>query len=48
MMNDKLNIGLRGHDVEAEDLSELSEKFKEYGIDNIQLVLKSNIQQFIG
>lgn len=46
MMSDKLNIGLRGHDVEAEDLPELSEKFKEYGIDNIQLVLKRSCKNF--
>jgi len=45
-MNDSLNIGLRGHDVEAEDLPELSEKFKEYGIDNIQLVLKRSCKGF--
>ena len=45
-MNDKLNIGLRGHDVEAEDLSELSQKLKEYGISNVQLVLKKSCKGF--
>lgn len=45
-MNDKLNIGLRGHDVEAEDLPELSEKLKEYGISNVQLVLKKSCKGF--
>ena len=45
-MNYKLNIGLRGHDVEAEDLSELSQKLKEYGISNVQLVLKKSCKGF--
>lgn len=46
MINDKLNIGLRGHDVEAEDLPELSQKIKEYGISNVQLVLKKSCKGF--
>ncbi len=46
MINDKLNIGLRGHDVEAEDLPELSQKLKEYGIGNVQLVLKKSCKGF--
>ena len=46
MINDKLNIGLRGHDVEAEDLLELSVKLKEYGISNVQLVLKKSCKGF--
>lgn len=46
MINDELNIGLRGHDVEAEDLSELSVKLKEYGISNVQLVLKKSCKGF--
>ena len=45
-MNDKLNIGLRGHDVEAEDLAELSKKLKEYNISNVQLVLKKSCKGF--
>ena len=45
-MNDNLNIGLRGHDVEANDLPELSEKLKEYGISNVQLVLKKSCKGF--
>lgn len=46
MINDKLNIGLRGHDVEAENLPELSKKLKEYGINNVQLVLKRSCKDF--
>ena len=46
MINDSLNIGLRGHDVDAEDLPELSEKLKEYGIGNVQLVLKKSCKGF--
>ena len=46
MINDSLNIGLRGHDVDAEDLPELSEKLKEYGISNVQLVLKKTCKGF--
>ena len=46
MINDTLNIGLRGHDVEAEDLPELSQKLKEYGIINVQLVLKKSCKGF--
>ena len=45
-MKEKLNIGLRGHDVEAEDLPELSQKLKEYGISNVQLVLKKSCKGF--
>ena len=45
-MKDNLNIGLRGHDVEAEDLPELSVKLKEYGISNVQLVLKKSCKGF--
>lgn len=45
-MNYNLNIGLRGHDVEAEDLPELSQKLKEYGIGNVQLVLKKSCKGF--
>lgn len=40
------NIGLRGHDVQAEDLPELSDKLKAYGIQNVQLVLKKSCQGF--
>ena len=46
MINDSLNIGLRGHDVNAEDLPELSQKLKEYGISNVQLVLKKSCKGF--
>ncbi|MBR6509059.1 MAG: sugar phosphate isomerase/epimerase [Clostridia bacterium] len=46
MIKDKLNIGLRGHDVEAENLPELSKKLKEYGINNVQLVLKRSCKDF--
>ncbi len=46
MIDNALNIGLRGHDVAAEDLPELSEKLKEYGISNVQLVLKKSCKGF--
>lgn len=46
MIDNALNIGLRGHDIAAEDLPELSEKLKEYGISNVQLVLKKSCKGF--
>ena len=45
-MNSVVNIGLRGHDVVAEDLLELSDKLKNYGIRNVQLVLKRSCKGF--
>ena len=52
MINDKLNIGLRGHDVETENLSELSEKLKEYGdviitTDDGSLGYKGNVVDYL-
>ncbi len=37
---------MRGHDISAENIAELSEKFKNYGLKSIQLVLKKSINGF--
>ena len=46
MINKKPNIGVRGHDIKAEDLPELSGKLKSYGIKTVQLVLKKSCKGF--
>ena len=45
-MINNLNLGVRGHDIMADDLPELAEKLNEYGIDSVQLVLKKSYKNF--
>lgn len=46
MITGKINFGVRGHDIAADGLEELSNKLKEYGINNVQLVLKKSCKVF--
>lgn len=46
MITDKINFGVRGHDISADGLSELSQKLKSYGITSVQLVLKKSCNGF--
>ncbi|MBP9989583.1 MAG: sugar phosphate isomerase/epimerase [Ruminococcus sp.] len=46
MIKNKLNIGMRGHDISADNIEELAKKFNEYGLSSIQLVLKKSINGF--
>lgn len=46
MIINGLNIGMRGHDISADNIEELAKKFNEYGLNSIQLVLKKSINGF--
>ena len=46
MIKNIMNWGVRGHDIKAEDLPELSKKLHEYGISSVQLVLKKSCKDF--
>ena len=45
-MINEMNFGVRGHDIAADGLSELSKKLKDYGIKSVQLVLKKSCKGF--
>ena len=46
MIADKINIGMRGHDISADGTEDLAKKLHNYGIDSVQLVLKKSINGF--
>lgn len=42
----ELKLGVRGHDIQADSLSELAVKCDKYGVKSIQLVLKRSCENF--
>ena len=46
MIENKLNLGMRGHDIIAHDIEDLAKKLHSYSIKSVQLVLKKSISGF--
>lgn len=46
MIENKLNLGMRGHDIIAHDIDDLAKKLHAYSIKSVQLVLKKSINGF--
>ncbi|MBR4761054.1 MAG: TIM barrel protein, partial [Clostridia bacterium] len=46
MIESALNLGMRGHDLEAENIAELASKLNGYGLKSVQLVLKKSVKDF--
>lgn len=46
MIDDKLNLGMRGHDLDAENIEDLAKRLNGYGLKSVQLVLKKSIKDF--
>lgn len=46
MIKTELNLGMRGHDLNAESIEELASKLNSYGLKSVQLVLKKSIKDF--
>ena len=42
-----MRIGIRGHDISAENIRDLCEKLKELGVDEIQLVVHKSFPSFV-
>ena len=42
----ELKLGVRGHDIQADSLSELAVKCDKYGVKSLQLVLKRSCENF--
>ena len=46
MIKTELNLGMRGHDIDADSIEELASKLNGYGLKSVQLVLKKSIKDF--